>query len=351
MDNIKTTVAVIFGGCSPEYSISLQSAAAVIKQIDKTKFHLIMIGISSKGKWFIFDGSEDKIVNDSWCNTLDCTPVIVSIERDERCLLAVKPDGISKITVDVVFPVLHGKNGEDGTIQGMFELAGIPVAGCGVLSSALCMDKHRAHIIANAAGVKIPTAFVIERNTANANVITQAEQIELPLFVKPVKAGSSYGITKVIKLQDLPEAIELAFKYDEKVIIEECISGFEVGCAVLGNETLTIGEVDEIELSDGFFNFVEKYTLETSAIHLPARVSKSVAEKIKQTAQVIYKALDCSGFARVDMFLTDSGKIIFNEVNTIPGFTEHSRYPNMMKAKGLSFTKIITEVIELAVKK
>lgn len=164
--------------------------------------------------------------------------------------------------------------------------------------------------------------------------------------MKPVKAGSSYGITKVSDRAGLAAAVELAFAYDERIIIEECISGFEVGCAILGTEELTVGEVDEIELSEGFFDFTEKYTLRTSAIHVPARISPETAARIKETAKTIYRALDCRGFARVDMFLSDEGEIVFNEVNTIPGFTAHSRFPNMMKAAGLSFEQIISTVLE-----
>ena len=254
-----------------------------------------------------------------------------------------------KLPIDVAFPVLHGKNGEDGTVQALFELAGIPIAGCGLLASALCMDKDRAHKLVSTAGVAVPAAVVLRKETEMKDVLKQAEKIGYPLFVKPVKAGSSFGVTKVTDRTELPAAVSLAFEYDDTVIVEENIDGFEVGCAVLGNEELTVGEVDEIELADGFFDFTEKYTLKTSAIHVPARIDSRTAEQIRETAKIIYKTLDCRGFARVDMFLTPSGEIIFNEVNTIPGFTSHSRYPNMMKAAGMSFEQIISAVIELAV--
>lgn len=183
------------------------------------------------------------------------------------------------------------------------------------------------------------------------SVISQAEQIGYPLFVKPVNAGSSFGVTKVQNRNELSPAIRLAFEYDETVIVEESISGFEVGCAILGTGELTIGEVDEIELADGFFDFTEKYTLKTSAIHVPARIDAATSERIKQAAKTVYQALDCRGFARVDMFLTDCGEIVFNEVNTIPGFTAHSRFPNMMKAIGMDFETIISKAIELAMQR
>lgn len=349
---LRQNIAVIFGGCSSEYSVSLESAYAVISHMNKEKYTPVLIGISSKGNWFKFDGDIEKITEDTWCNTSDCIPVTVSLNRNEHDLLILENNKIEKIHIDAAFPVLHGKNGEDGTVQGLFELAGIPIAGCGILSSALCMDKDRAHKLIHAAGISVPTSFVLEKNMDEREALTQAERIAYPLFVKPVRAGSSHGITKVIDRYDLPAAIKLAFEHDERVIIEECISGFEVGCAVLENEDdiLITGEVDEIELADGFFDFTKKYTLKTSAIHVPARIDAATAEKVKQTAKTIFKALDCHGFARVDMFLSASGKIVFNEVNTIPGFTVHSRFPNMLKAAGMPFEQIISTAIEWAVK-
>ncbi|MCX4374265.1 MAG: ATP-grasp domain-containing protein, partial [Dysosmobacter sp.] len=223
--------------------------------------------------------------------------------------------------------------------------------GCGVLASALCMDKDRAHKLAQAAGVAIPQSTVLERWMGVTVALAEGETLGYPLFVKPVRAGSSYGITKVMERGQLSAALELAFQYDDQIIMEEAVPGFEVGCAVLGNETLTVGEPDEIELAGGFFNFTEKYTLETSTIHVPARVTAEQREQIKASAKRIYRALGCQGFARVDQFLTTEGRLVFNEVNTIPGFTAHSRYPNMMKAAGMSFEQVISALIELAVKR
>lgn len=345
----RLNIAILFGGCSPEYSVSLQSAHSVIQHIDTDKYIPVLIGISSKGEWYRFDGDIEKIAGDTWCNPSDCLPAMISPDRGAHALLVFYPDKVTKLLIDAAFPVLHGKNGEDGTVQGLLELAGIPLVGCGTLSSALCMDKERAHKLASASGVAVPDSFVLKKNRDAEIALTQAEHLGYPLFVKPVRAGSSYGITKVTDWHDLPAAIKLAFEYDNEVIIEKSITGFEVGCAVMGNDELTVGEVDEIELSDGFFNFTEKYTLKTSAIHVPARIPKEKAEEIKQTAKIIYQALGCRGFARVDMFLDARGRVVFNEVNTIPGFTSHSRYPNMMKAVGIPFEQVISRVIELAV--
>ena len=346
----KRKIAVLFGGCSPEYSVSLQSAYTVISNMDTQKYIPVLVGITKQGEWHLFSGSPAEITADTWYHSDLCVPVAVSPSRSEHALLCYTNKEIYKIHIDAAFPVLHGKNGEDGTVQGVFELAGIPVIGCGVLSSALCMDKDRAHKLVRAAGITVPKSYILERSMDAQIALSWTEEIGYPLFVKPVKAGSSFGITKVSDRNALPAAIKLAFEYDDRVIIEENIEGFEVGCAIMGNNALTIGEVDEIELAGGFFDFTEKYNLKTSAIHVPARISKKKRGQIQLTAQKIYRALDCRGFARVDMFLSDSGEIIFNEVNTIPGFTSHSRFPNMMKAQGISFKQIIETVIEQAVK-
>jgi len=345
----KLTVAVLFGGCSSEYSVSLESAHSVMTHMDRSKYIPVMIGISSRGEWFRFDGDVEKIAGDTWCNAADCTPAAISPDRSAHEVLVFHPGGVERISIDAAFPVLHGRNGEDGTVQGLIELAGIPLVGCGTLASALCMDKDRAHKLAHVAGIAVPSAFVLGKDMEIEKVLESADKLGYPLFVKPVKAGSSYGITKVQDRSELPAAVRLAFDYDDRVIVEESISGFETGCAVMGDDRLTVGEVDEIELADGFFDFTEKYTLKTSVIHVPARISPEKAAEIKQVAKTVYAALGCRGFARVDMFLTPSGRIVFNEANTIPGFTSHSRFPTMMKAAGISFEQMISNVIELAV--
>lgn len=346
----KLNIAVFFGGCSPEYSVSLQSAAAVISNLDAEKYNPMLVGISKEGDWYCYRGDLEKVKDDTWLDMEYCTPTVLSPSPKAPQLLIQRETGVEACPIDVAFPILHGKNGEDGTIQGAIELAGIPLAGCGVLASALCMDKDRAHKLASLTGVHVPKSLVLTAGTHEQSAMDFAGQIGYPLYVKPVKAGSSYGITKVQGKSQLADAIDLAFRYDNHVILEENIEGFEVGCAVLGTHQLITGEIDEIQLSDGFFNFTEKYSLATSAIHVPARVSEQKSQEIKEKAKQIYQSLGCTGFARVDMFLMPSGKIVFNEVNTIPGFTEHSRYPNMMKAAGYSFRDILDEIIGQAVK-
>ncbi len=341
-------IAIFFGGCSSEYSVSLESAYAVIRNLNQEKYEAVPVGISDNGEWFYFTGNIEKIKQDGWLNEADCIPAALSPNRGEHRLLLFREESIEALQIDAAFPVMHGKYGEDGTLQGLIELAGIPLVGCGVLASALCMDKDRAHRLVSLTGIAVPQALVTQSSHDITESLEFSRQIGYPLFVKPVKAGSSYGVTKVSQEAQLQPAIELALKYDNQAIIEEAIEGCEVGCAVLGNRELILGEVDEIVLSGGFFDYTEKYTLKTSSIYVPACIGAEASRRIKEAAKTIYSALGCRGFARVDMFLTPEENIVFNEVNTIPGFTEHSRYPSMMKAAGISFPEILDRLIELA---
>lgn len=344
-------VAVIFGGCSSEYGVSLESAGSVLSHIDRNSYAPVMIGITPEGKWYHFTGELSKIPADTWLNDEDCAPAAFCLDRYSPSLMVFHKNKVEKIELHAVFPVLHGKNGEDGTVQGLCELAGIPLVGCGTLASALCMDKDRAHKLVYLEDIAVPHSFVLKRDMDKELALERAEKFCYPLFVKPVKSGSSYGVTRVPAREDFVNAVMDAFRYDDEVIVEEAVPGFEVGCAVMGNEELITGEIDEIELKDGFFDFTEKYNLVTSAIHVPARIPVEKSDELKNTAKTIYKALGCRGFARVDMFLTPDGQIVFNEVNTIPGFTAHSRFPSMMKEAGMTFEQVISHAIELAVKK
>ncbi len=346
----KKRIAVLFGGCSTEYEVSLQSAYAVIEQMDTERYERILIGICRRtGQWYLYQGNIDSIPEDRWLDDRTCTPVWVSTDRTVHGVCCQGKNGTYTIPLDAAFPILHGKNGEDGTVQGVLELAGIPVIGCGMLSSAVGMDKELSHRIAAAAGVPVAETVTVARPYDAHEIRKCARRLGYPLFVKPVRAGSSFGITRVCEEKGLIPAVESAFEHDSEVILEEQIRGFEVGCAVLGNKELTIGEVDEIELSEGFFNYEEKYTLKTSSIYVPARIPHEKADEVRHMAAVVYRALKCRDFARVDMFLTPEGKIYFNEVNTIPGFTAHSRYPGMMKAAGMTFEELIDRLIRMEV--
>lgn len=342
---MKKAILVLFGGCSSEYPVSLQSAAAVLSHMDCQKYQPLPVGITKEGRWLYYQGPLSYIEQNQWQHQPGCAPCTLSLDRGNCQLLLLDGSG-QQLSFDAAFPILHGQNGEDGTIQGLLELAGVPLIGCGTLSSALCMDKDRAHTLAAAAGVKVPASQVFCREEPIASIYRCAQHLGYPLFVKPVRAGSSFGVSKVSHPEELPDAVEHAFSYDREILLEEAIPGFEVGCAVLGGEDLTVGLVDEIELSDGFFDYQEKYTLKTSRIHCPARISPEKTAAIQAAAKTIYRALDCQVFARVDLFLTPAGEIVFNEVNTIPGFTVHSRYPSMMQGIGLNFSDLIDCIIQ-----
>ncbi|MDE6026188.1 MAG: D-alanine--D-serine ligase VanG [Lachnospiraceae bacterium] len=344
----KKKIAVIFGGNSTEYEVSLQSVYSVLNNIDTNKFQVIPVGITRDGSWYWYLGKYESIADDTWADDGEMLrPIVVSPNPSVKGFLEIYDGSFNIVKVDLVFPVLHGKNGEDGTLQGLFEMADIPVVGCNTLASAICMDKDRAHKLVELMGVSVPKAVTFKSYELPDAKRRIEEELTYPVFVKPVRAGSSFGITKVNSAEELDTAIETAFCHDSEVIAEEAIDGFEVGCAILGIDELTCGRVDEIELSGGFFDYTEKYTLKTSRIYMPARIDQDTEKRIQDTATAIYKALGCSGFARVDMFYTKSGEIVFNEVNTIPGFTSHSRYPNMMKGVGLSFSDMLDKLISL----
>ncbi len=343
----KIKVACLFGGCSSEYDVSLVSATSVIKNMDKEKYEIYLIGITRDGDFYYYTGDVNRIEIDEWFDLDDVNRITFSTNRSDHGFIVLDTNELYKI--DIAFPILHGKNGEDGTLQGLFELAGIPYVGCNMTASAICMDKFISHELVQLHGIRVPKSYLFDK--FDRNIEEQIKDLSYPIFVKPLKAGSSFGITKVDDIRELEGAINLAFSHDDKIIIEEGIDGFEVGCAILGNHDLKIGEVDEIELETGFFDYEEKYTLKTSQIHLPARISEEERKRIKEIALIIYKTLGCTGFARVDMFYTNNKEIVFNEVNTIPGCTSHSRYPSMLKEVGIPFSSVIDEWIRLGLER
>lgn len=350
-------IAVLFGGNSSEYPVSLSSGSAVLSAIDTCRFTPAPIGISKDGSWFLYTGAYDRIAADRWLCPEDCYPIRFSGEQSSHGFLFLPPDKTSEpipLSVRAALPILHGKNGEDGTVQGLLALLGIPVIGCGLLCSSLCMDKERAHRMAASLGISVPKSYTASSETSKEKLSHIADSLGYPLFVKPLRAGSSFGISCVKDKGQLFSAIQEALVYDNCILLEEKIEGFEVGCAVMGRNTLSpdqliVGDVDEIELADGFFDYTEKYTLKTSRIHVPARISPEKSREIKSVAARLYLGLDCDFFARVDLFLTPEGKIYFNEINTIPGFTSHSRFPGMMKSCGIDFSSLVNRLIEMEV--
>ena len=344
----KKKIGILFGGNSPQYEVSLESAYSVITNINKEKYDITLIGITREGNWYKYEGQIENIKNNTWEKEGKCTKILISTNTKDKGIIEIE-NKTKLIKLDAILPVLHGSNGEDGTVQGLIALSGIPLIGCNTLSSSLCMDKHLSHKLVESYGIKVAKSIVINNKTNKNDTLERLKKLKYPLFVKPMRAGSSFGITKVENEDEIQGAIEEALKYDTEIIIEENIEGIEIGCAILGNEELTVGEIDEIELSKGFFNYTEKYTLKTSKIHVPARIEKRTSDEAKETAKKIYKILKCKDFARVDMFLTPKGDIYFNEINTIPGFTSHSRYPSMMKQIGIYFKQLLDKLISLEI--
>ena len=343
----KCRLAVLFGGCSPEYRVSLQSAHGVLTHLDPQKYEPVPLGITRDGRWFLYTGPYDALPDDTWHLGPCCVPAVLSPDRELHGLLLLNAAGPSTLRLDAALPVLHGRNGEDGTVQGLLELAGIPVAGCGVLSSALCMDKELAHQVARASGVEVPRSVVFRAGEDFVLLRQRTAALSWPLFVKPARAGSSFGVTRVTAQSELFAAVSAALERDDKVVVEEEVSGFEVGCAVLGDRDLTLGRPDEIELQKGFFTYDEKYHLITARIHTPARISPSQEQAVQALSSKLYRALDCRGMARVDLFLTPDGRLIFNEINTIPG----SLAFYLWEAAGTSFTALLDEMLSLAFKR
>jgi D-alanine---(R)-lactate ligase len=335
-------IGVIFGGCSEEHPVSVKSAQEIAKNLDTAKYEPFYIGITKSGAWKLCDGPDP-----DWEHG-GCRPAVLSPDSSARGLLVLEQGRYETISLDLVLPVLHGKLGEDGALQGLLELSGIPYVGCDVQSSALCMDKSLAYIVASSAGIATPNFWTV---TAYEDIDTS--QLTYPAFVKPARSGSSFGVSKVARKEELPGAVETARQYDSKVLIEEAVAGSEVGCAILGNDLdLIAGEVDRIALSHGFFRIHQESEPESgsenSAFIVPADIPAEARSLVLQTAKAIYRALGCRGLARVDMFLKDDGTVVLNEVNTLPGMTSYSRYPRMMAAAGLPLAEVLDRMVSLA---
>lgn len=338
----KLKVGIIFGGRSEEHAVSVKSACEVARNLDLEKYEPFYIGISKSGAWKLCDGPDAE-----WENG-NCRPVVLSPDSDVHGLLILGQGSYGTIRLDVVLPVLHGTLGEDGAMQGLLELSGIPYIGCDIQSSALCMDKSLAYVVARSAGIATPNFW-----TVTADETIDPARLTYPVFVKPARSGSSFGVTKVSREEELPSAVETARQYDAKVLIEEAVVGSEIGCAILGNESdLIAGEVDRIALSHGFFRIHQEDAPETGSENSMAIVPADIPEEsrllVQETAKAVYRALGCSGLSRVDMFLKDDGKVILNEVNTFPGMTSYSRYPRMMAAAGLLLPEVIDRTVSLA---
>src|SRR5258708_18917282 len=339
MDRLK--IGIIFGGWSEEHPISVKSAQEVAKNLDIEKYEPLWIGITTSGAWKLCDGPDAHWENGS------SRPALLSPDRSVHGLLVLERERYDMIRLDVVLPVLHGKLGEDGAIQGLLELSGIPYVGCDIPSSALCMDKSLAYIVASNAGIATPKHWVLAGNEK-----IDPDGLVYPVFVKPARSGSSFGVSKVSGQEELPGAIETARQYDAKVLIEEAVAGSEVGCAILGERFgLVAGEVDRVALSHGFLRIHQESDPESgsenSTFLVPADIPAEPRSLRQATTHPLYRALGCKGLARVDMFLTDDATVVLNEVNTLPGMTSYSRYPRMMAAAGLPLADVIDRLVTL----
>jgi D-alanine---(R)-lactate ligase len=339
MDRLK--IGILFGGSSEEHPISVKSAREVAEHLDAEKYEPFWIGITEGGTWRLCDGP-----GPGWDNGSGRSAVL-SPDRSVPGLLVLEGEQYEMVPLDLVLPVLHGKLGEDGAVQGLLELSGIPYVGCDVPSSALCMDKSLAYIVASSAGIATPNFWTVLHHE---NV--DPDRFTYPVFVKPARSGSSFGVTKVDRKEELRSAVETARRYDSKVLIEEAVAGSEVGCAILSERFgLVAGEVDQIDLSHGFFRIHQEDAPErgsdNSTVTVPADIPAESRSLVQETAKAVYRALGCTGLARVDLFLKEDGRVVLNEVNTLPGLTSYSRYPRMMAAAGLPFAEVIDRMVSL----
>jgi D-alanine--(R)-lactate ligase len=332
-------VGIIFGGRSEEHPVSVKSAQNVADNLDAGEYEPFWIGITKSGAWKLCDGPATDLENG------DCRPATLSPDPSVRGLLVLEDGKYETIGLDLVFPVLHGRLGEGGAMQGLLELSGLPYVGCDLPSSAVCMDKSLAYVVAGNAGIATPKHWVLTENEK-----IDPDSLSYPVFVKPARSGSSFGVSKVSGQEELPGAIETACQYDAKVLIEEAVVGSEVGCAILGERFgLVAGEVDRVALSHGFFRIHQESDPESGSENatfvVPADISAEARSLVQETAKAIYRALGCKGLARVDTFLTDDGTVVLNEVNTLPGMTSYSRYPRMMAAAGLPLADVIDRLV------
>lgn len=338
----KLTVAVLFGGLSEEHDVSVKSAQEVARNLNLAKYEPLYVGITKAGEWMLCPAP-----GPDWREG-DCRPVTLSPDRSIHGLLLEEDGRRRTIRLDVVIPVLHGRLGEDGAVQGLLELSGIPYVGCDLQSASLAMDKSLTYLVVGDAGIPTP-AF----RTVTGHDRIDPSRLAFPVFVKPARSGSSFGVTRVERAEDLAVAIDEARQFDGKVLIEEAVVASEVGCAVLESDTeLIVGEVDQIRLSHGLFRIHQEERpeagSENSSIVVPAELPEETRVRVQQTARVIYRALGCRGLARVDLFVKADGEIVLNEVNTFPGLTSYSRYPRMMAAAGISLAEVVDRLIAFA---
>jgi D-alanine-D-alanine ligase len=359
-DHGRVRVAVVFGGRSSEHAISCVSAGSILRNLDPGRFDVVAVGITPEGSWVLTDGDPDALA------IADRRLPAVSLESGTELALSADPRRAGQLvslatggaevlaSVDVVFPVLHGPYGEDGTIQGLLELAGVPYVGAGVLASAAGMDKEFTKKLLVAEGLPIGD-YAVLRASAPALDVGQRERLGLPAFVKPARGGSSIGVSRVTSWQELPAAVAHARQHDQKVIVEAAIPGRELECGVLEfpDGTLRASIVGEIRVAgvrgreDSFYDFATKYLDDAAELDVPAKIDDDVSDAVRELAIRAFKAIDGRGLARVDFFLTEDGPLI-NEINTMPGFTTISMYPRMWAASGVDYQTLLATMVDTA---
>jgi len=351
----KTRVGIIFGGRSAEHEVSLQSARNILDALDKERFEVTLIGIDKQGQWHVSDPQGFLLHADD--------PARIALHRSgkavairpgvaQRQLVAVDPSAALE-QIDVVFPIVHGTLGEDGSLQGLLRMANLPFVGSGVLGSAVAMDKDVAKRLLRDAGLAVAPFACFNRATAvHADYAALVAQLGTPLFVKPANQGSSVGVSRVGSAQEFHDALALALSYDHKALVESAIDGREIECAVLGNEQPQASVCGEVVVHDAFYSYATKYISEHGAdVVVPAAITDADQQRIRAIAVRAYQVLDCAGLARVDVFLTGSGEVVINEINTLPGFTRISMYPKLWAASGLDYTGLISRLLELALER
>ncbi len=349
----KLSVCILFGGRSPEHEVSLRSAEAVLNNIDHHKYNVFPVGITKEGDWILFGGKDYSLLpTGEWIRHPQNRRAAISPVRGQG-MLSFEGDCVVRERIDVVFPVLHGENGEDGSIQGLLKLAGIPCVGPHVAASAVAMDKTLTKLVVDHAGVPQAAWHLVRRSDLNHHMETTADTLEkkfrYPMFVKPAGTGSSVGVSKASDRDALCKALINAAKYDEKVLVEEFIHGREIEVAVMGNSNPVASVCGEIDSGADFYDYDAKYVTDTSRAYIPARISEDVQETVREAAVRVYSAVGCQGLSRVDFFVTyEEERVVFNEINTLPGFTSISMYPKLFAASGIPYAQLIDELIGLA---
>ena len=348
----KLNVCILFGGISPEHAVSLRSAEAVLNHIDKEKYHILPVGITKAGQWIYFGGTDYSMLPaGTWMDCPGNCPAAISPVRGQG-LLRFEGSAVTATPIDVAFPVLHGENGEDGAMQGLLQMAGIPYVGPHVSASAVAMDKTLTKLVIDKEGIPQAAWELVRADELEEKMEAILASLEArfayPMFVKPAGTGSSVGVSKAANREKLKAALTAAAKFDSKILVEEFIKGKEIEVAVLGNREPVASVCGEIDAGAEFYDYDAKYLTDTSTAYIPARISGDLQERIRDAAVRVFRAVGCQGLSRVDFFATEDERLVFNEINTIPGFTSISMYPKLFEASGIHYGMLIDELLKLA---